>query len=71
MNILEHHQNRLPRGQAFELRELRLKNPLLALLRAEVERRVAVASWDRQQACHQRHDLPKIAGRLGEHRLEL
>jgi hypothetical protein len=42
MNVLEHHQNGLPRGQAFDLRELRLKDFFLAFLRTEVESRVAV-----------------------------
>jgi hypothetical protein len=74
----EHLMNRLcglswglSRCQAFELRELRVKDFLLAFLRTEVERRVAVASWDRQQIRHQRDDLPEIIGRLSEHALEL
>ena len=47
VHVLEHHQHRLAPSQALDLRDHDLKGLLLALLRGEVERRVAITSWDR------------------------
>ena len=48
-----------------------MKRLLLALLRGEIERRIAVAGRDRQQVRQQRNGLTEIIGPLGEHCLQL
>jgi hypothetical protein len=57
MHVLPYHQHRLTRRQPLELCQLGVKRPLLALLRREIERRIAVACRDRQQIGQQRNGL--------------
>src|SRR5262249_9585070 len=47
MHVLPHRRPRLAHRQPFELRHLRLKRLLLALLGGEIEGRITVARWDR------------------------
>jgi hypothetical protein len=71
VHVLVHHQHGLSRSQSFDPHRLRMKRLLLALLRGEVQRRVAVASRNRQQLSQQGDGLAKVIGPLREHRLEL
>jgi hypothetical protein len=48
-----------------------VKRLLLALLRGEIERRIAVARRDRQQVRQQRNGLTEIIGSLGQDCLQL
>jgi hypothetical protein len=56
MHVLVHHQERVPCGQALDLRGERSKRLLLALLRRKVERRIALATGDREQVGEQRRN---------------
>ena len=49
MQVLPHHQHRLTCRQSLDLRHLGVKRLLLALLRGEIEGRIAFARRDRQQ----------------------
>ena len=71
MRVLHHQQDRLRRRQPLDLRYQRPQCLLLALLRGEVERGIAVAGRNRQQTCKQGHGFAEIIGRQGEPRLEL
>ena len=71
MRVIDHHQHRLTRRQPLDLRHQRPQRLLLALLRREVERGIAVACRNRVQIRDQRHVLAEVIGGQGEHRLEL
>jgi hypothetical protein len=71
VRVLDHHQHRLARRQSLELREKRLERLLLALLRRQVEVRIAVACWGRQQVRQQRNGLTEIIGSSGQDCLQL
>ena len=66
VHVLPHHQYRLSGRQPLDLRQLGVKRLLLALLRREIERRIAVACRDRQQVRQQRNGLAEILGSFGQ-----
>ena len=61
----------MTRRQSLELRHLGMERLFLALLRGEVQGRIAVARWDRQQVRQQRNGLAEIIGPLGQDCLQL
>ena len=65
MRVLDHQQHRLTRRQPLDLRHQRPQCLLLALLRGEVERGIAVAGRNRQQIRQQGHGLAEIIGPPG------
>jgi hypothetical protein len=71
VHVLVHHQHGLTRSQPFDVRHQRMKRLLFALLRGEVQRRVAVASRNRQQLSQQGDGLAKVMDPLREQRLKL
>ena len=71
MHVLVHHQHRLAGGKPLDLRGQRRQCFLLALLRCQVERRIALASGDREQVGEQRRNRTNIVGRLCQQGLEL
>ncbi len=60
MHILEDHQYRLPPRQRLELAQQRRQCPLLLALRAEVERREALAAGKRQHLGDQRRVVARF-----------
>src|SRR5215470_10755960 len=70
MHVLDYHYHRLPRRQSLDLGQQRLERPLFLLLRAQIERQIAVPGWDRQQRREQGERVAAIVDRLAEHRLQ-
>src|SRR5215469_9228497 len=71
MNILPHHQHRLLSGEPFDLRQLGVECPLLALQWGEVQGRIAVGNRDREQVRKQAGRLADISSPLRQHSLKL
>ena len=69
MQVLEDHQYRLPPRQRLELPQQRRQCPLLLALRAEVERREALAAGKRQHLGDQR-EVARLRP-VAEQRLQL
>ena len=69
MQILEDHQDRLPPRQRLELPQQRRQCPLLLALRAQVERREALAAGKRQHLGDQR-EVARLRP-VAEQRLQL
>ena len=71
MHILEHHQHGPARRQSLELGQEGPKCLLLAFLRGEAERWIAIADRHGQQVRDQRDGLAEVSASLREQRLEL
>src|SRR5262249_6116124 len=71
MCIFEDEQHRLARRQSLYPHQECPKRLLLALLWGEVEWRVAVTRWQRQQISDQWGNLAEVVCRLPEHHFEL
>jgi hypothetical protein len=69
MQVLKDHQDRLPPRQRLELPQQRRQCPLLLALRAQVERREALAAGKRQHFGDQR-DVARLRS-VGEQHLQL
>ena len=64
MHVLVQGQHRPVRSQSRQLIDQRLERALLLLLRAQLQRRIAVAGRNRQQCGEQRRRPGDIIGRL-------
>ncbi len=71
MGILEHHQHRLERRKALELRHECRQRRLLAFLRAQFRQGVTLARRQRQKVGQNRHRMHRISAGLHEQGFEL